>query len=286
MLRIISDKIIISSCKKPGAILLLFIVLYGFPIQSLGQPHDNATKQGRVNPLRFVLSPHDAILLPSPWHPMLFGPYFGPDFTVNRGEFQITENGIPCCTFEEGTGLGYTAGMKIFFPLGGKSYVIPRIAYTRHNGSFESLPKWFPFRGTRDSVELTRFRDELTAPLPTLAADLFFSYQIDSGLGLYVAGGPALEYITRARFSMTETIAEPDGVTFIDGSTTREIEIDYIEEASQVVLGARAGLFLLYPITDFIYLNPELTVSLPVTVINDNWRMFEVQGTVGLMFAL
>ena len=230
--------------------------------------------------------PHDAILLPSPFFPFLIGPYAGPDYTLHRGEFQMSENGIPCCTFEKGSGLGFTAGVKSFISLGEKSFLSPRIAYTRHNGSFESFSEYFPFFGADDTVENMRFRDQLSAPLPTFAADLFYCYRIDSGLGLYVIGGPAVEYIGSATFEKTETIVGPDGVTYLSGGTERQVEIDYVGETSRVVFGARAGLSLLYALSETLYLNPELTFSLPVTVINGNWRMFEAQGTFGVIFGL
>ena len=158
---------------------------------------------GEEGMVEFALPlPHDAILLPSPFSPFLIGPYAGPDYTVHRGDFRMTENGIPCCIFEKGSGLGFTAGVKSFIPLGEKSYLSPRIAYTKHNGAFESFSEPFPFFGADDTVENMRFRDELTTPLPTLAAVLFYCYRLDSGLGLYVVAGPAVEYITAARRSL------------------------------------------------------------------------------------
>ncbi|MCB0712059.1 MAG: hypothetical protein KDD67_06990 [Ignavibacteriae bacterium] len=238
--------------------------------------------------------PHDAILLPSPFSPFLIGPYAGPDYTIHRGQFQMSENGIPCCTFEKGSGLGFTAGIKSFITLGEKSYLSPRVAYTRHNGSFESFTEEFPFFGADDTVENMRFRDELSAPIPTFAADLFYCYRIDSNLGLYIVGGPAIEYISSAEFSKTETIVGPDGLVYLNGgdsitggsNVVRSVDIDYIDNVSRLVFGARAGLSLLYPLSETIYLNPEVTVSLPVTVIADNWRMLEVQGTFGVIFGL
>ena len=268
---------------RSGIFLLLLFIVSG-PVSTTlhGQSFGEESGMAVVIPY-----PHDAILLPSPFIPWLIGPYAGPDYTIHRGEFQMTEDGIPCCIFEKGTGLGFTAGIKAYFPLGEKTYLSPRIAYTKHNGAFESLTEPYPFFGAKDTIEEARFRDELTTPLPTFAADFFFSYRIDSGLGLYLVGGPALEYITAADFGKTETIVAPDGVTYLSsGETEREVEIDYTAEAARVVFGARAGLSLLYPLSETFYLNPEITFSLPVTVVSDKWRMFEMQGTFGVLFGL
>ncbi len=232
--------------------------------------------------------PHDAILLPTPFHPFLIGPYAGPDYTVHRGNFTMVEDGIVCCTFDRGTGLGFTAGLKSFLPFGGENFLSPRLAFTLHNGAFQNLSEPFPLFGVGDTIEDVRFRDELTTPLPSVAFDLMYCYRLglDSTIGLYAIAGPGIEYIAEASFTKTEGIAVLDGVTYLDGTDERQVEIDYTEESARVVLTARAGISLLYKLSETLYLNPEVTASLPITVINDNWRMFEIQGTFGLIFGL
>lgn len=232
--------------------------------------------------------PHDAILLPTPFKPFLIGPYAGPDYTVHRGNFTMVEDGIVCCTFDRGTGLGFTAGLKSFLPFGGENFLSPRLAFTLHNGAFQNLSEPFPLFGVGDTIEDVRFRDELTTPLPSVAFDLMYCYRLglDSTLGLYAIAGPGIEYIAEASFTKTEGIAVLDGVTYLDGTDERQVEIDYAEESARVVLTARAGISLLYKLSETLYLNPEVTASLPITVVNDNWRMFEIQGTFGLIFGL
>ncbi len=39
---------------------------------------------------------------------------------------------------------------------------------------------------------------------------------------------------------------------------------------------------MIYPVTDFLFLNPEISVSLPVSVVSGEWRMFAVQATLGI----
>lgn len=233
-----------------------------------------------------VMVPHDAILLPSPRYPLLIVPYAGPDYTIHRGSFRLEEDGILCCEFTEGVGLGWTAGVRMFLPLGGAWYISPRLGYTRHTGEFSATSEPFPFRGLGDSVELMRFDEELTTPLPTVAADLFWLVRIDSALGLYVGGGPSFEYLPEARFSKIESINGPDGLTFLDGTTSRTQEVDFETAAAEAVLSARFGLAMLYPVTETIYLNPEINVSLPVSVVTDNWRMFAIQATLGIGFSI
>jgi len=230
-----------------------------------------------------ALQPHDAILVPSPWVPVLIGPYVGPDYTLHRGNFRLYEDGILCCDFERGDGWGFTAGLRAFFPLGFTSYISPRIGYTRHAGAFSTRTGPFPFRGLGDSVETIYFTEELSTPLPAFAADLFFLQRIDSSLGLYIGGGPSVEYLAEARFTKSDRITSPEGVTWLDGTTERVQQIDFEVEAADLVFGGRLGLVMLYPITDWLFLNPELTASLPISVVSEKWRMFEVQGTVGVM---
>lgn len=266
--------------RMAGAIPMLLLFLGSVtvaPAQSVDREDPESSLRGRS------VQPHDAILLPSPWVPVLWGPFVGPDYTLHRGSFRLYEEGILCCEFEKGEGLGFTAGVRAFFPLGFSSYLSPRIAYTRHNGSFTTATGPFPFRGLNDSVEQMYFREELSAPLPTFAADLFFLQRIDSALGLYIGGGPSLEYLAEARFTKTERITDPEGLTYLDGTTEREQEVDFDLEAADLVVGGRFGLVMLYRLTDRIYLNPEITASLPISVVSEQWRMFELQGTLGVM---
>ena len=200
----------------------------------------------------------------------------------------MVEDGIVCCTFDRGTGLGFTAGVKALLPFGGDNFLSPRLAFTLHNGAFQNLSEPFPLFGVGDTIEDVRFRDELETPLPSVAFDLLYFYRlgIDSSLGLYAVAGPGVEYIAEASFTKTEGIAILDGVTYLDGTNEQQREIDYKEESARVVVTARAGFSLLYKLSETLYLNPEITASLPITVVNDNWRMFEIQATFGLIFGL
>lgn len=230
--------------------------------------------------------PHDAILLPTPWSPWFIGPYGGPDYTVHRGDFELYEDGILCCRFDNGEGLGYTAGVKTFLPLAEKTYLSPRVAYTRHNGTFTEVSEEYPFRGLNDSVELMTFTEELETPIPAFAADLIFAYQLDSATGFYLGAGPSVEYLIETQFTKSEQITGPNGLTFLDGTVDRFQEIDFAPDANTFVIGGRLGAGMLYPLTESIRVNPELLVSLPVSVVSGQWRMFEVQLTVGVLFGV
>ena len=230
--------------------------------------------------------PHDAILLPTPWSPWFIGPYGGPDYTVHRGDFELYEDGILCCRFDQGEGLGYTVGVKTFLPLAEKSYLSPRVAYTRHNGTFTEISEEYPFRGLNDSVELMTFTEELETPIPAFAADLIYAYQLDSATGFYLGAGPSVEYLIETQFTKSEKITGPNGLTFLDGTVDRFQDIDFAPDANTFVLGGRLGAGMLYPLTESIRINPELLVSLPVSVVSGQWRMFEVQLTVGVLFGV
>ncbi len=230
-----------------------------------------------------VTFPHDAILLPTPWSPWFIGLYAGPDYTIHRGNFQLYEEGILCCQFEEGTGLGYTVGLKTFFPLAERSYLSPRVAWTRHAGDFSARSEPFPFRGLNDSVELMTFDETLSTPIPAFAADLLYIYRLDSATGFYVGAGPSAEYLIETRFTKSEAITGPPGLTYLDGTTERVQEVDFEQEANRFVFGGRFGAGLLYPLSESIRLNPELLLSLPISVVSGEWRMFEIQATLGVL---
>lgn len=233
--------------------------------------------------LSAIVLPHDAILMPTPWSLWFIGPYAGPDYTIHRGNFQLYEEGILCCQFEEGAGLGYTVGVKTFFPLSERSYLSPRIAWTRHAGDFSARSELFPFRGLNDSVELMTFDETLSTPIPALAADLLYIYRLDSATGFYIGAGPSAEYLIETRFTKSEEITGPPGLTYLDGTTERTQEIDFEQEANRFVFGGRFGAGLLYPISESLRLNPEILFSLPVSVVSGEWRMFEIQATLGVL---
>lgn len=245
------------------------------------EPGTNESLQVNYRPV-----PYDAILLPSPWMPFLIGPYGGPDFSFHDGSFTTSEDGVVCCEFDKGNGVGFIGGIRSFIPISEKSYISPHIAYVKHTGTFETLGEELPFFGADDSIETLRYLDILTTPIPTVLVEVTWAFKLDSAKGFYVALGPSFEYLISASFHKEERLVAPDGVQFLGGGTERPIEIDYIGEVSRGLLGVRGGAGLLRPITRDIWLNLEVTANVPINTIAENWRIYELQGIVGVLFAL
>ena len=65
----------------------------------------------RLQPHALLPFPLDRILNPDT-RGIMIGPYGGINFNMHSGEFVLTENGIVCCTFDEGTGLGQWLAQK------------------------------------------------------------------------------------------------------------------------------------------------------------------------------
>jgi hypothetical protein len=51
---------------------------------------------------------------------------------------------------------------------------------------------------------------------------------------------------------------------------------------------AKAGLGVLFELNRTVYINPEVSYSLPLTALSKegNWKVSAVEGSLGLLFAL
>ena len=231
--------------------------------------------------------PEDRILFPGAARMILVGPYAGIDFTRHTGNFTTTQNGLLCCSFEKGSGLGLAAGVKAFIPLGGNFDFSPRLLYENPGGEFTALLQQYPIRGQNNSVELVTLENTLDVTLHTLSVDLLAAYTFKP-LGLYLALGPSAGFILANRFTKTETILGPPGVRYLDGRTAQEIFSESTEIPNTMTLSIRGGAGAMIPIGRGMRLNPELLYGFPLTTVSKDgeWKASTVQATIGVLFEL
>lgn len=242
--------------------------------------------QAETPPLFPFPMPQDHILEPG-GRPILLGVTGGIDYNMHSGEFYLTENGIVCCRFDKGSGLGPVAGAKAFIPLAGDLEFSPRVLYESRGGTFTSLSEPLPFFGSGNQVEMVQFEDKLDATINTIGLDLLASYRL-TDFGLYVAAGPSAGIVVKKDFVKTESIANPAGVDYLDGSNQKQTFQGELSIINSTLIALRGGVGLTFEVADGIYVNPEVLYGLPLNRISkeDNWKGSTVQATVGVLIAL
>ncbi|MBI5645998.1 MAG: outer membrane beta-barrel protein [Ignavibacteriae bacterium] len=233
------------------------------------------------------IHPEDRILFPGAARFILAGPYGGIDAAFHTGRFSTTSNGLLCCSFDEGDGIGLVAGFKAFIPIGGRFDLSPRILYENPGGDFTAILQQYPIRGRNNAVEFVTLDNTLEVTLHMLSAELLATYTFTS-FGLYAALGPSAGFILGNRFVKTETIAGPPGVTYLDGSTSKEMYAGSSDIVRGSVFTLRGGLGAKIPISRSITLNPEVLYGFPLSTVSTdgNWKVSTLQATLGVLFPL
>ncbi len=230
--------------------------------------------------------PVDRILEPPGRHIMI-GLYGGPNFAQHSGRFTMTENGITCCTFDDGSGTGFVLGVKAFFPLSDQIDITPRVSFETRPGTFSTLGEPLPILGQNNQVETMQFRDDLKVSLSGIAIDAMGSFTF-TDFGLYAAVGPSFWLAAGKGFTKDETIANPGGVDYKSGGTTKRILEGDFQNLESLQIGGRGGLGVRIPLTETLLVNPEVLYTLPFTKVTtlDDWKTSGLQLTVGILLAL
>jgi hypothetical protein len=230
---------------------------------------------------------NDRILEPGVGLQIMIGPYGGVDVNMHQGEFYTTQNGIVCCQFEEGSGIGAAAGVKGMIQLAEDFSLSPRILYEDRGGTFISREENYPILGEGNRVERVTFENRLDVSLHTLNIDLLGTYTV-APFGLYVAAGPTASVVIGQSFSKKISIYSPTGVRFLNGSTTMSVDPGEQDIVRPLLFSARGGLGAMLQLGESIHLNPEVLYTLPFGRLSkqDNWKASSIQATLGVMVTL
>jgi hypothetical protein len=229
--------------------------------------------------------PDDEILEPD-GRQMLVGVFGGIDYNMHRGEFYTTVNGITCCRFDNGSGIGAVGGARSFIPVTDRLSISPRLLYENRGGRFLSDEETYPIFGENNRVEMVHFRNQLDVSLHTLTVDALASYTLTS-FGLYVTAGPSASIAFSKRFSKSESIVSPDRVKYLNGATSRQLFSGDMDFVNTALFSLRGGIGAAFPVTGNIYLNPEALYSFPLNRVSqqDNWKASSIQGSLGVLVA-
>lgn len=220
---------------------------------------------------------------------LLIGPYGGIDYNMHTGIFSTSERGLTCCTFDGGNGLGLVVGGKAFIPLADKFNLSPRILYENRAGTFQATPQVYPIRGRANELETITFNNTLNVSLHTLSVDVLATYTLTS-FGLYVAAGPTAGFELGNKYTQTETIAAPPGVTYRNGGTSLLVLDSSLTLTKSATVSLRGGIGITFPITPTIQINPEVLYTFPLMNASknalDGWKISTLQATIGILFTL
>ncbi|MDH7514979.1 MAG: hypothetical protein QHI48_03765 [Bacteroidota bacterium] len=230
--------------------------------------------------------PEDRILYPGAARMSFIGPFGGVDNAIHKGRFTTTENGILCCAFDEGRGLGPALGVKAFFPVLGVFDFSPRLLYENPRGEFTAFLQRYPIRGLGNTIELVDLENKLEVDLHVLTVDLFAAYVFPFA-GVYLAAGPSFGFLLGNHFFKRETILGPPGVTYLDGTTSQVMYDDSYSLPSTFRAALRGGIGARIGLSHRVYLNPEILYSHPLTRASKEgeWKYSVLQGTLGVLIS-
>ena len=85
-----------------------------------------------------------------------------------------------------------------------------------------------------------------------------------------------------------ERIIDPAGVTFLDGTRTRDLRAPALVDAASVSLHLQLGVGTWVRVPAGFEINPELLVELPLTgaASGGTWKMYGISLNIGVGFEL
>jgi hypothetical protein len=233
--------------------------------------------------------PIDKILGPAPQSRILVGLLGGVTYNMHTGKFSVREDGLLCCSFDGGSGVGPNVAAKIFYRLSedGLFFVGVRAGFEEHDGSFEGDLEELPILGRDNQVETAFFSNDLDAALPALSFQPFVSYRV-LPLDLYVTTGPSVQYYPATELTKTHAIDDPSGVVFLDGTTSFELASVNVESLSTTTFGWDLGLDCIIPLSAQLSLGVEGLYRLPLTKLtaDEEWSVSNLIGSIGAYYRL
>lgn len=233
--------------------------------------------------------PGDRVL--EPGRTKIFGGmYLGLSINAHSGEFALVEDGVRCCDFDGGGGVGGVIGARgdYFLERDSRYGFSGRISYEGHGGGFDGNVERLPIFGRDNLVEEADFQHSLDVSLGTLDFSGLFMYKIGRvtkrEIDIYASAGPSLWFHLSRNIDKTTDIISPVGVTYLDGTTSKtftDLEQDMLSAAGFGLLG---GFNIRYELRDSYYFGWEFLYRLPFTDVSgsEDWSVSNLLLTVGL----
>ena len=214
-----------------------------------------------------------------------FGVYFGALASTHGGGFTFPGEQPPVITYDEGSGVGPAFGIRADIRLLSSLSLSPRLFAECRRGTFISDPFVMEIVGQNMQPQDMRLEDELDVTVRLAGLDLLVQWH-PLPFDLYLAAGPSIGLKLYEEFTVTERILEPDGVTFLDGSRSREIHSGDPDRTRALHAGVRAGAGYMLRLGNDLAAGTEVLYLVPLQTVTeeDDWSMQALQATLSLLF--
>ena len=209
--------------------------------------------------------------------------------------FQETQfGGLPgfsscCASYGNATSLGLGLGASFELPLTEVLRLQGRLGYSSLSGLLRSIeqignePILSDGPAPAEERQPVNVEHTLNAALPMIVLEPTIGFRVFDLL--WISGGVRAGYLLASTFEQKETLIDPVGYTFLDGTTVRNAAQDNIPNANALQVHGVVGLGYELLIRSGISVVPEVRYYLPLTKVSDvEWQVQTFQLGVNVQF--
>lgn len=194
-------------------------------------------------------------------------PYFPPSLLYDYLDFALP------ATVDEGSGLGFAVGATLDLALTPSFGLQLRGLYNRRAGSFDETVDMLEIHPETSTMLTTVTRDKTEWTFDYVNVDLLARIQL-APESFYLLIGPSIGFLAGNQAALTQEIVQPFDIYYQEANyqttpTERELKTasmsHEISGFSGTRVDLRAGVGTWIPISEGLYLTPELTLSYPLT---------------------
>ncbi|MBU3679601.1 MAG: OmpA family protein [Candidatus Kapabacteria bacterium] len=199
---------------------------------------------------------------------------------------------LSCCqSFTGGTATSFSGGILAEFPLRERIRIEARLGFASLSGDFSRTekignePVLEDGPGPRQTRRDVNVRHDFTSSIPLFTIEPSLLYSVNDRIT--AQAGLRMGIMGSTSYSQRETLIEPEGYVFLNGSTIRNQSEGQIPLAAvqqmHVIIGGRYDLVT----TNSYTISPEVRYALPLSNISDvNWAVHSVQAGVSVRFGV
>ncbi len=220
-----------------------------------------------------------------PMSTIMLGAYGGVNLNWYQGTVDPSNGNSDCCSFRDGTGSGFLFGGKALFPVASNIFLRPALAFERIGGDFRHVRLSYPILGLQNNLEIVDLDNTLEISMSLLTVELIGGYSIVPE-GIYLATGIAASFVLSNSYDHVERILRPEGVTYVDGRTSKNLPPNP-GQLSSVLFSFRIGGGAMLPVDERLSVNPEMFFSFPMNDLNGTgWSVNGFQGSFAVFMRL